>query len=108
MTRETLLSFARAIKQQLNKESEQRESVSSMEWELIQPTQSEEAQSTIETVSNLMKENNRCCVRFWAVSAVETAVPTNKVLRVASWTPLAGLDITDNLFPHVQGVRLGI
>ncbi|MPC67874.1 hypothetical protein E2C01_062060 [Portunus trituberculatus] len=52
-----------------------------------------------------MKENNECskCTE-WGVQAVETKdVDSFELLNVADWSPLDGLMLYDDLFPHVTG-----
>ena len=79
--------------------------VSPEEWELIKPDPKEKANAMMSQIRNALREKGKCgrCSQ-WKMSALEIQDADDiNDLEVGHWEPTQGLDLKDDLFPHVTG-----
>ena len=83
--------------------------MSEEEYNLIRPSDPDKAQMSAQRLKVYLDENGKCgnCTE-WQISAAEIRGTTDgdddtKVLEVGIWRPVQGLQLYDDLFPHVSG-----
>ena len=105
LVEELIRSYGRSVRTLLVSQLEIYGSVSDVEWELIKLTTDEIIIQIVAQVKEVLKEEGKCgnC-SSWAMKAVEIMGRQQvNVLDVGTWNPTFGLDLQDDLFPHVSG-----
>ncbi|XP_050723459.1 ionotropic receptor 93a-like [Eriocheir sinensis] len=98
-------SYTSAVATALTQEHENYMQVSEEEWEEVKPSPGARANKIIGLMKKSLMSSQQCsrCTR-WGIQAVEIKdVDDFELLDVAEWTPLGGLMLFDDLFPHVTG-----
>ncbi|XP_018027085.1 ionotropic receptor 93a [Hyalella azteca] len=79
--------------------------VSEEEWAEMKPTKAQRSEAIIKKIKDALTSMSRChrCTS-WEAQAVEVKDADRfELLKSARWTPLTGVTVYDDLFPHVTG-----
>ncbi|XP_076061279.1 ionotropic receptor 93a-like [Oratosquilla oratoria] len=79
--------------------------ISEEEWAEVKPSTAERSTTVADKIKMKLVESESCfkCTR-WGLQAGEVKSQDRfELLNVATWQPLTGLELKDDLFPHVTG-----
>lgn len=102
---EFLRTLTDVLAEDLIADRERYADMSEEEYNLIRPSAAEKARTTAARLKTYLSENGKCgnCTE-WQMSAAEVkGIDNTKILDVGMWRPVQGLQLYDDLFPHVSG-----